>query len=584
MHTHSISSTSVTNETRTFRRTSPATRDRRATSRGRVPYCKETQDAHLHTGKPEEAGASIMSTGLMFTGAVVSWPWSKPPPPPPPPSPPLLERAAPVLLAVAMGWIMPTVLFLWMTRGQSGSAKSAVAESATKSSADAATTSAADKKQKKTHPGIFLGSLSCFMAISSAAITFPFMQTRRDALGCDALCQGGQTSLRSGLGLVGASIIGRASDTFGRVPMMWVGIIASLAGLGINFTMDSIEGMWLSLVPAALLNQNFAVAKALFSDYIDEIGGTDADRAGAVGKLGMAVGFAFMFGPIIATLFVSDYLQALQASAVGTALAAVVLLWLPTPGSSAADKAPSSSDGAVRPTPPTNDAVQPVQPGASAPSASAPASSSGGLMSFLDLPVLKTRGAQLLMAVRLLMAFAFHMFAPIWQVSIKKRFDFAPKDHAQFMGLVGLTYALSQGLVAKPMIRRAGKDPTPLLLLCIVLLGAARPFALLTSSVGVVYVLYVPMVIALGVMNTAITTACSGLASGDQLGGLFGVLESVESVAGILGPAVGGMLSRAGAYGALGAVVTCYSIAFVLVALYFNKHVIAAGKAHLKTA
>lgn len=52
------------------------------------------------------------------------------------------------------------------------------------------------------------------------------------------------------------------------------------------------------------------------------------------------------------------------------------------------------------------------------------------------------------------------------------------------MGVIGLTYALSQGLVAKPMIRRAGSDPTLLLLMCIVLLGGARPFALFTSSVG----------------------------------------------------------------------------------------------------
>ena len=43
-------------------------------------------------------------------------------------------------------------------------------------------------------------------------------------------------------------------------------------------------------------------------------------------------------------------------------------------------------------------------------------SSSGGLAAFMAMPVLRTRGAQLLMAVRLLMAFAFHMFAPIWQV------------------------------------------------------------------------------------------------------------------------------------------------------------------------
>ena len=80
------------------------------------------------------------------------------------------------------------------------------------------------------------------------SITFPFMQTRRDALGCDAMCQGGQTSLRSALGLVGASLVGRLSDTIGRVPMLWVGLLATFGGLSINMTMDTLEGMWLAIV------------------------------------------------------------------------------------------------------------------------------------------------------------------------------------------------------------------------------------------------------------------------------------------------------------------------------------------------
>ncbi len=66
------------------------------------------------------------------------------------------------------------------------------------------------------------------------------------------------------------------------------------------------------------------------------------------------------------------------------------------------------------------------------------------------------------------------------------------------------------------------------------MLGGFRPIALWTSSLKVIYFLYVLMVVSLGVMNTAITAACSNLADGDELGGFFGVLESVESVAGMV--------------------------------------------------
>ena len=54
-------------------------------------------------------------------------------------------------------------------------------------------------KKPPMHRGVMIGSWMSFISVAAAAISFPFMQTRRDALGCDALCQGGQTSLRSGL-------------------------------------------------------------------------------------------------------------------------------------------------------------------------------------------------------------------------------------------------------------------------------------------------------------------------------------------------------------------------------------------------
>ena len=144
--------------------------------------------------------------------------------------------------------------------------------------------------------------------------------------------------------------------------------------------------------------------------------------------------------------------------------------------------------------------------------------------------------------------------------------------------------ASPQGLIAKWAVKRAGDDPTKLLLLCIALLGGARPFVLHTTSVGVVYALYVPMVIALGVMNTAITTACSSLADKDQLGGLFGVLESVESIAGIVGPTLGGLAASYHEQLPLATVLGCYSGCFILVALFFPRHVARTAPADAKKA
>ena len=44
--------------------------------------------------------------------------------------------------------------------------------------------------------------------------------------------------------------------------MLVIGLVASLTSLAISATMDTILGMWLALVPAALLNHNWSVLKA----------------------------------------------------------------------------------------------------------------------------------------------------------------------------------------------------------------------------------------------------------------------------------------------------------------------------------
>lgn len=118
------------------------------------------------------------------------------------------------------------------------------------------------------------------------------------------------------------------------------------------------------------------------------------------------------------------------------------------------------------------------------------------------------------------------------------------------------------------------QNPSRLVLGCVFLLGGLRPFALLTTHLSTVYLLYVPMVIALGTINTTITAACSRLAPAHELGGLFGVLEAVEAVAGMVGPALGGLLATSGEGLALASVCVCYGLTFALVVLTFDKWVV----------
>ena len=104
-------------------------------------------------------------------------------------------------------------------------------------------------KKPPTHRGVMIGSWMSFISVAAAAISFPFMQTRRDALGCDALCQGGQTSLRSGLMLVGASLIGRSSDQVSSLALAQALALALALTLTLTLALTLALALALALTP-----------------------------------------------------------------------------------------------------------------------------------------------------------------------------------------------------------------------------------------------------------------------------------------------------------------------------------------------
>eukprot|EP01041_Mallomonas_annulata_P007280 gene7280-14841_t len=400
-------------------------------------------------------------------------------------------------------------------------------------------------KRSISHNGVLFGSISAFVSILGAAITFPFLQSRRDDLNCDALCYGTMQSTRSGLTLVGAFVVGRLSDKFGRSKILWLGIFSSLLSYILNWRGETITEMWISMIPSSLLNQNFSVLKALFADYNEERGGTESERASSMGRLGMAVGFGFMIGPVLGTTFLKNYSQATAAAFCLTLLSGIFIMWLPTPHVKHADVSSKSKRA-----------------------------SSHSILSLLSLPAAKSKGAQLLFVMRCLMALAFNIFMTVWTVSVKQRFEFGPRDHAYFMGWVGLWYALSQGVLARVCIRLSGEDPTNALLCCISWLAIGRVIAMTTPYLWLVYIVMAMVIVSLGIVNTAMSSACSHLASADQVGGLFGILEAIESASGLIGPTLGGLLHKLGSHVVVGTVVFIYALIFLAVLFFYRTTIV----------
>ena len=198
------------------------------------------------------------------------------------------------------------------------------------------------KENEALRQGTLYGSLSLALIIAGFSLTMPHLQSRRDALQCDSLCYGSMTSARSALSLVGGFFISRLSDRdtsfvartigrgSGRRACLYIGTVASIIGLMIGGATFSIAGMYLSMVPGALFQQNFSVLKALLADLHDEASSSTGARAGSVGKLGMSVGLAFMFGPIMGATLIKTFEHAVALAIVLTALSMVLVAKLPS--------------------------------------------------------------------------------------------------------------------------------------------------------------------------------------------------------------------------------------------------------------
>lgn len=421
----------------------------------------------------------------------------------------------------------------------------------------------ASNSKESINRGFLYGTLSLALLVTAASVVMGFYQSKRDSLGCDVQCIGTMTSARSALTLVGSTIIGKCSDSKAlhriggaRRFFLMLGVAASGLDLLMSFRATTINSLWISMIPSALFQQNFTVLKALFIEYHDE-SASAAERAGRVGKLGMAVGLAFMAGPLLGSVAFKEYQSAALFAAACLLGATFFIVLLPSP--------PRSTSPAKME---TGKELEPKK---------------GFGRFFPDLvPAARTPPAVFIMVARTFMALSFHIFQTIWAVALRERFNFGPKDYGRYYSFIGFGFALSQGFLAKYLVKTAGETERGrkhLLLACAILLGGGRFIAYQTSNIKIVYCVFGFIVTALGVINTIFTADTSKIANPSELGGLFGLLGSVESLAGISGPIVGGLLAKYihPVRGPLYTVVTLYALVFFMISVGYER-IVCSGK------
>jgi len=109
---------------------------------------------------------------------------------------------------------------------------------------------------------------------------------------------------------LGAPILGRLSDRFGRKPILVISQIGTLAGFILLGFANTLTLLFISRIIDGLSGANISAAQAAIADSTNE-----KTRTQGLGLIGAAFGLGFVFGPIIAFIVLAATGQNYQAVA-----------------------------------------------------------------------------------------------------------------------------------------------------------------------------------------------------------------------------------------------------------------------------
>jgi DHA1 family tetracycline resistance protein-like MFS transporter len=306
--------------------------------------------------------------------------------------------------------------------------------------------------------------------------------------------------------LVGAPILGRISDRFGRRPVLLISLLGTFIGFLMLGFANSLWMLFASRLLDGFTGGNISVAQAYITDITDE-----DNRAKGLGLLGAAFGLGFIIGPAIGgTLSVYGYgIPAFLAAGLSLISILGVIFFLPESLSSEARTALAAKK------------EQEFK--------------FNNLWNTLTRPRVGP-----LLQVRFFYGLAFATFQTIFPLYAQYKLGLDAQGTGYILTYVGVLVVFVQGFLVGWLAARF--DEYRLIFWALVLMSLALLAWSVTPNLIVLLIILAPLSVAAGTLNTLLNSTLSKAVYREEVGGTLGLSASLESLTRVISPSAGGYL------------------------------------------
>jgi DHA1 family tetracycline resistance protein-like MFS transporter len=386
-----------------------------------------------------------------------------------------------------------------------------------------------------------------FVDLLGFGLILPLLPYFAETFGATPLVIGLIVASYAAASLVGAPLMGRLSDRYGRRPVLLLSVAGTFIGylllglaqpIGTYFAnlFDSqavnafiISVLFISRMIDGFTGGNITVAQAYISDVTDE-----TNRSRGLGIIGSAFGLGFIIGPAVGGLLSRWGYNLPAFAAAGLAFLNLISIFFFLPESLTVEQREANMNQ------------------------QRPAFTLKALINALNRPKVGP-----LLLVRFFVMLAFAMFQAIFALFAQHKLNLSSQSTGLVLTYIGLYSVLVQGVGIGLLTKRFTDNTIIITSLWMMFLG----FVVwsLTPNLPVMLLAILPLSGGGWIVNTIITSAITKAVSPEEIGGMLGISTSLESITRVISPTIGGVL-----FGSIGmGAPAVFSAIMVLVAVWF---------------